>query len=159
MVELAHDLAQDPRAANVSGDRDFLECGAVMIEKPIAREYVTSPAGVATVPNIPNWAWHEYGMRVGFWRLLESFEKRKLVEKEIKEAQSELKKARSEQKSLADKVESSPLEHESTDELVYDAFSMTFSGGNQFLADPVHFTTRQFGVTECAYSGSLSGNS
>jgi allantoinase len=48
------------------------------IEKPIAREYVTSPAGVATVPNIPNWAWHEYGMRVGFWRLLESFEKRKL---------------------------------------------------------------------------------
>ncbi len=48
------------------------------IEKPIAREYVTSPAGVATVPNIPNWAWHEYGMRVGFWRLLEAFEKRHL---------------------------------------------------------------------------------
>ncbi|MEH6581871.1 MAG: polysaccharide deacetylase family protein [Halioglobus sp.] len=48
------------------------------IEKPIAREYVTSPAGVATVPNIPNWAWHEYGMRVGFWRLLEAFEQRKL---------------------------------------------------------------------------------
>ncbi|MBT4521653.1 MAG: polysaccharide deacetylase family protein [Halieaceae bacterium] len=40
------------------------------IEKPVAREYVTSPAGVSTVPNIPNWAWHEYGMRVGFWRLL-----------------------------------------------------------------------------------------
>jgi peptidoglycan/xylan/chitin deacetylase (PgdA/CDA1 family) len=48
------------------------------IEKPIAREYVTSPAGVATVPNIPNWAWHEYGMRVGFWRILEAFEQRKL---------------------------------------------------------------------------------
>ena len=48
------------------------------IEKPIAREYVTSPAGVVTVPNIPNWAWHEYGMRVGFWRLLEAFEKRGL---------------------------------------------------------------------------------
>ena len=46
------------------------------IEKPIAREYVTSPAGVATVPNIPNWAWHEYGMRVGFWRILEAFQKR-----------------------------------------------------------------------------------
>ena len=48
------------------------------IEKPIAREYVTSPAGVVTVPNMPNWAWHEYGMRVGFWRLLEAFEQRKL---------------------------------------------------------------------------------
>ena len=48
------------------------------IEKPIAREYVTSPAGVVTIPNIPNWAWHEYGMRVGFWRLLEAFEKRNI---------------------------------------------------------------------------------
>ena len=41
------------------------------IDKPIAREYVTSPAGVKTVPNVPNLAWHEYGMRVGFWRLFE----------------------------------------------------------------------------------------
>jgi peptidoglycan/xylan/chitin deacetylase (PgdA/CDA1 family) len=48
------------------------------IEKPIAREYVTSPAGVATVPNIPNWAWHEYGMRVGFWRILDAFNERNL---------------------------------------------------------------------------------
>jgi hypothetical protein len=23
------------------------------------------------VPDVPNWAWHDYGMRVGFWRLLE----------------------------------------------------------------------------------------
>jgi peptidoglycan/xylan/chitin deacetylase (PgdA/CDA1 family) len=48
------------------------------IEKPIAREYVTSPAGAVTIPNIPNWAWHEYGMRVGFWRLLEAFEQRNI---------------------------------------------------------------------------------
>ena len=48
------------------------------IEKPIVREYVTSPAAVATVPNVPNWAWHEYGMRVGIWRLLESLAKRKI---------------------------------------------------------------------------------
>lgn len=48
------------------------------IQKPVAREYVTSPAGVATVPNIPNWSWHEYGMRVGVWRIMEAFEKRKL---------------------------------------------------------------------------------
>lgn len=48
------------------------------IGKPIAREYVTSPAGVQTVPNVPNWAWHEYGMRVGIWRLMESLAKRGL---------------------------------------------------------------------------------
>jgi peptidoglycan/xylan/chitin deacetylase (PgdA/CDA1 family) len=27
-------------------------------------------------PDIPNWAWHEYGMRVGFWRLLRACEAR-----------------------------------------------------------------------------------
>ena len=48
------------------------------IEKPIVREYVTSPAGVVTVPNIPNWSWHEYGMRVGIWRLMESLQQRGL---------------------------------------------------------------------------------
>jgi len=48
------------------------------IELPVPREYVTSPAGVTTVPNIPNWGWHEYGMRVGFWRLLEFFTSRGL---------------------------------------------------------------------------------
>ena len=23
------------------------------------------------MPDVPNWAWHEYGNRVGFWRMLE----------------------------------------------------------------------------------------
>lgn len=49
------------------------------IEKPVAREYVTSPAGVATVPNIPNWAWHEYGMRVGIWRIMDALEARDIT--------------------------------------------------------------------------------
>ncbi|HMV71247.1 MAG TPA: polysaccharide deacetylase family protein [Pseudomonadales bacterium] len=48
------------------------------IDKPVPREYVSSPAGVTTVPNIPNWAWHEYGMRVGFWRLLAALQIRGL---------------------------------------------------------------------------------
>ncbi len=48
------------------------------IEKPVAREYVSSPAGVTTVPNVPNWAWHEYGMRVGIWRVLECLGERGL---------------------------------------------------------------------------------
>jgi peptidoglycan/xylan/chitin deacetylase (PgdA/CDA1 family) len=46
------------------------------IEMPVAREYFGAPQGVATVPNIPNWSWHEYGMRVGFWRLFEAIQAR-----------------------------------------------------------------------------------
>ena len=48
------------------------------IGKPVAREYLPPPAGVVTVPNIPNWAWHEYGMRVGIWRLMEALGSRGL---------------------------------------------------------------------------------
>jgi allantoinase len=48
------------------------------IEKPMARQYLTAPQGVATVPDVPNWAWHDYGMRVGFWRLFEALGKRKI---------------------------------------------------------------------------------
>ncbi len=39
------------------------------IEKPMARTVLPPPGGTAVVPDLPNWAWHEYGMRVGFWRL------------------------------------------------------------------------------------------
>ena len=28
-------------------------------------------AGQPLLPDLPNWAWHEYGMRVGFWRFVE----------------------------------------------------------------------------------------
>jgi len=48
------------------------------IQKPMARQYLSAPQGVATVPDVPNWAWHDYGMRVGFWRLLGALQKRKL---------------------------------------------------------------------------------
>jgi allantoinase len=34
------------------------------------RTVLTPPAGGVPTPDIPNWAWHEYGNRVGFWRLL-----------------------------------------------------------------------------------------
>jgi peptidoglycan/xylan/chitin deacetylase (PgdA/CDA1 family) len=27
------------------------------------------------MPDVPNWAWHEYGNRVGFWRMLEVFDR------------------------------------------------------------------------------------
>ena len=38
------------------------------------RTVLTPPAGGSPTPDIPNWAWHEYGNRVGFWRLLEVFD-------------------------------------------------------------------------------------
>ena len=33
----------------------------------------TQPGGSPS-PDIPNWAWHEYGNRVGFWRMLKVFD-------------------------------------------------------------------------------------
>ena len=39
--------------------------------EPMPRTVLTPPAGGAPMPDIPNWAWHEYGNRVGFWRMLE----------------------------------------------------------------------------------------
>ena len=48
------------------------------IEKPMARQLLSAPQGVSTIPDVPNWAWHDYGMRVGFWRILEALTKRKL---------------------------------------------------------------------------------
>ncbi len=38
------------------------------------RTVLTPPAGGSPMPDIPNWAWHEYGNRVGFWRLLDVFD-------------------------------------------------------------------------------------
>jgi len=49
------------------------------IEKPMARQVLPAPQGVGTVPDVPNWAWHDYGMRVGFWRILAALQARKLT--------------------------------------------------------------------------------
>ena len=38
-------------------------------EAPMPRTVLSTPAGVTVIPDVPNWSWHEYGMRVGFWRL------------------------------------------------------------------------------------------
>jgi peptidoglycan/xylan/chitin deacetylase (PgdA/CDA1 family) len=40
------------------------------IDRPMPRTVLTPPAGGVPKPDIPNWAWHEYGNRVGFWRML-----------------------------------------------------------------------------------------
>jgi allantoinase len=41
------------------------------IDQAMPRTVLTPPAGGAPMPDIPNWAWHEYGNRVGFWRFTE----------------------------------------------------------------------------------------
>lgn len=40
------------------------------------RTLLPPPMGQAVLPDIPNWCWHEYGMRVGFWRLLQVLQAR-----------------------------------------------------------------------------------
>ena len=39
--------------------------------QPMPRTVLTPPAGGSPMPDVPNWAWHEYGNRVGFWRFVE----------------------------------------------------------------------------------------
>jgi len=41
------------------------------IERPMPRTVLSPPMGQPMLPDLPNWAWHEYGMRVGFWRVHE----------------------------------------------------------------------------------------
>jgi allantoinase len=38
---------------------------------PMARVVLPAPQGVQLQPDVPNYAWYDYGMRVGFWRLKE----------------------------------------------------------------------------------------
>jgi len=45
------------------------------IARPMPRMVSPPPGGQAPVPYVPNWTWHEYGMRVGVWRLMEAFKK------------------------------------------------------------------------------------
>ena len=42
------------------------------------RTVLTPPAGGSPMPDIPNWCWHEYGNRVGFWRLLQVYDEFKV---------------------------------------------------------------------------------
>jgi peptidoglycan/xylan/chitin deacetylase (PgdA/CDA1 family) len=45
---------------------------------PIPRTVLPPPMGQPLLPDVPNWAWHEYGMRVGFWRFHEVLSSRGL---------------------------------------------------------------------------------
>ena len=43
------------------------------IGRAMPRTVLTPPMGQPILPDVPNWAWHEYGMRVGVWRFFELF--------------------------------------------------------------------------------------
>ena len=43
------------------------------ISRPMARQVLPAPTGQVLVPDVPNWSWHEYGMRVGVWRFFDLF--------------------------------------------------------------------------------------
>ena len=38
------------------------------IENAMPRTVLPPPMGQPLLPDVPNWSWHEYGMRAGFWR-------------------------------------------------------------------------------------------
>ncbi len=42
------------------------------------RAVLPPPMGQPLLPDVPNWAWHEYGMRVGYWRFIEALGSRNL---------------------------------------------------------------------------------
>ena len=48
------------------------------ITRAMPRTILPPPMGEPLLPDVPNWSWHEYGMRVGFWRHLEAFQERGL---------------------------------------------------------------------------------
>jgi allantoinase len=45
------------------------------ISRPMARQVLAPPTGITQLPDVPNWTWHEYGMRVGFWRFHALFQR------------------------------------------------------------------------------------
>jgi peptidoglycan/xylan/chitin deacetylase (PgdA/CDA1 family) len=40
--------------------------------EPLPRRILTPPGDSVHVPDIPNWCWSEYGMRIGIWRIMEA---------------------------------------------------------------------------------------
>ncbi len=82
--------ARAPYQSNVNRPRLELPGGArvvlwnivnVEVWEPtgaMPRAVLSPPMGSPLLPDVPNWSWHEYGMRVGFWRILEALSDRKM---------------------------------------------------------------------------------
>lgn len=46
--------------------------------RPMPRTVLPPPMGKMLLPDVANWSWHEYGMRSGFWRLVQVLGQRNL---------------------------------------------------------------------------------
>jgi allantoinase len=44
-------------------------------ERAMPRSVLPPPYGQPLLPDLPNWAWHEYGMRVGYWRFVDALKR------------------------------------------------------------------------------------
>ena len=49
------------------------------IDRPMPRQALPPPTGITRLPDVPHWAWHEYGNRVGFWRLKSALDRLKIT--------------------------------------------------------------------------------
>ena len=45
---------------------------------PQPRNILPPPMNAPMLPDLPNWSWHEYGMRVGFWRIFKALQERQI---------------------------------------------------------------------------------
>ncbi len=48
------------------------------ISRPMARQVLPPPMGQTRLPDVVNWSWHEYGMRVGVWRFFRLFARHRI---------------------------------------------------------------------------------
>src|SRR5258707_3442494 len=48
------------------------------IENAMPRIVLSPPMGQPLLPDVPNWSWHEYGMRARFWRQFQALTSRNL---------------------------------------------------------------------------------
>ena len=48
------------------------------IDNAMPRTVLSPPMGQPLLPDVPNWSWHEYGMRAGFWRQFKALTDRKM---------------------------------------------------------------------------------
>ena len=80
---LAYSAITNRRRLNLPNDARMVVWVITNVEEwdatqPMPRTVLSPPAGGSPIPDIPNWCWHEYGNRVGFWRLLRVYDEFKI---------------------------------------------------------------------------------
>jgi peptidoglycan/xylan/chitin deacetylase (PgdA/CDA1 family) len=76
LVRAPYSAIVDRPALKLPGGARVAVWACVNIEEwdfmaPMARSLIPAPQGVTVTPDVPNFSWYDYGMRVGFWRIRE----------------------------------------------------------------------------------------